>query len=94
MTLSEPTSSVPGNSAAVARQARKSVVAAALALGAGLISLAFLVGQTVAAGLLTEAGVAIFLFLPLYWVQERSYRVVRSVETRQRESESVVATSR
>lgn len=88
--MTEPTAATALDNSTVLRKPRKSVAGAALLLGVGLISSAFAVGQTVAAGLLTEAGVAIFLFLPLYWVQERSYTVVRRVERRQEQSESTV----
>jgi hypothetical protein len=57
----------------------------AIVVGAGLIIRAFELKPTSSAGVdtLTDASVAIFLFLPLYWVQNRSYRAVRQVQSQQ-----------
>ena len=55
----------------------------AVAVGGCLIGSAFIVGRSAAVSVLSSAGVAILLFLPLYWIQDRSYRAVRRVATQQ-----------
>jgi len=63
----------------------------AVAVGAALLWSAFLVHKPPAAvNVLAGAGVSIFLFLPLYWIQDRSYRVVARVEQQQRSTAASV----
>lgn len=60
-------------------------------IGGSLIWCAFLINSPPAAvNVLSGAGVAIFLFLPLYWIQERSYRIVQRVEVQQQTTTSTV----
>jgi hypothetical protein len=52
-------------------------------VGISLIWWAFAFNQSAATDALTNGGVAIFLFLPLYWIQNRSYRAVKAVQLEQ-----------
>ena len=70
--------------------------ALAFLLGAAVIGASFRVGSgSPAASVLGDGGVAILLFLPLYWIQDRSYREVRQIENKQKDTaESVEALER
>ena len=57
----------------------------ALALGGGVIASSFLLAPAwqAAVPVLSGIGVAVLLFLPLYWVQDRSYQAVKQVAVQQ-----------
>jgi len=61
-------------------------------MGGVVIASSFLLvpASQAAVPMLSGIGVAILLFLPLYWIQDRSYRAMRRVEVQQRANASSV----
>jgi hypothetical protein len=81
---------VPSHEGTDKRRPKVRLVLLAVVIGGAFIYSAFLVQRPAAIEVLTGSGVAILLFLPLYWIQDRSYRVVQRVAHQQRSTTSTV----